>query len=559
MEMDCVFKDITLEEALLILEEDEDINFDGIFIEPPEAVVLTDEDSAEEDESGLVDNLSGRQLRSGAEIFSQNENVDLSVSNLHENNEEEGDDIPENAPPKKKKCEKNSIKKKSRNPCTWVKHDLTAENVLLPNSDYTAFRALNPVEAFELFFNEQIIETIILESTKYALFKNEPDPLLSPEEIEVFIGILIVTGYNTLSGKRYYWENGADVRNNLVYNSMRRDRFIQIMKYLHLADNNFPNLQDKMWKLRPFMNLLQEKFHEQFRPEQHLDFDESMIPYYGKHSCKQFIRGKPIRFGYKAWCVNTVDGYLVSFDIYQGKQMSANTQYEADFGKAASPLVMMIDKLPDNVKCLPLRFYFDNLFTSFNLLSHLKERGYEATGTVRENRLPRDCAIPSSKDLKRKKRGTLEFAKSEEESILVARWVDNAVVTVASTCYGINPIQNVQRYCREEKKKMNVPRPHLIGEYNKYMGGTDRMDENLSLYRIGVRGKKWWWPIFTWLIDATIHNAWLTYKNAGNDMRQLQFRREIAQTYLELYKKPPQTEFDLDESGEGFLYSNVNS
>lgn len=73
------------------------------------------------------------------------------------------------------------------------------------------------------------------------------------------------------------------------------------------------------------------------------------------------------------------------------------------------------------------------------------------------------------------------------------------------------------------------------------MGGTDRMDENLSLYRIGIRGKKWWWSIFTWLIDVTIHNSWLTYKKAGHDMRQLQFRREIAQTYLERYKKPPKT------------------
>jgi len=39
------------------------------------------------------------------------------------------------------------------------------------------------------------------------------------------------------------------------------------------------------------------------------------------------------------------------------------------------------------------------------------------------------------------------------------------------------------------------------------MGGTDRMDENIAMYRIGIRGKKWWWPLFTWLLDAAIHNA----------------------------------------------------
>jgi len=41
---------------------------DQIFIEPPEATVLTDVDSADEDTGGLIENLTGRQLRAGAEV-----------------------------------------------------------------------------------------------------------------------------------------------------------------------------------------------------------------------------------------------------------------------------------------------------------------------------------------------------------------------------------------------------------------------------------------------------------------------------------------------------------
>jgi hypothetical protein len=44
------------------------------------------------------------------------------------------------------------------------------------------------------------------------------------------------------------------------------------------------------------------------------------------------------------------------------------------------------------------------------------------------------------------------------------------------------------------------------------MGGTDLMDQNISTHRIGVTGKKWWWPIFTWLIDMCINNAWILQK-----------------------------------------------
>ena len=51
--------------------EDDDQDFDSadIIIQPPDTVdPLTDEDSAGEDESGVIDNLSGRQLRAQASV-----------------------------------------------------------------------------------------------------------------------------------------------------------------------------------------------------------------------------------------------------------------------------------------------------------------------------------------------------------------------------------------------------------------------------------------------------------------------------------------------------------
>ena len=54
-----------MNEILAILEEEER-NAD-VYIEPNDPGLLTDEDSADEDDSGLVDNLSGRQLTGNAE------------------------------------------------------------------------------------------------------------------------------------------------------------------------------------------------------------------------------------------------------------------------------------------------------------------------------------------------------------------------------------------------------------------------------------------------------------------------------------------------------------
>lgn len=60
---------LTVKEAIDILTgADETLGIEALYITPPEASTLTDEDSGEEDGEGLVDNLSGRQLLADAEI-----------------------------------------------------------------------------------------------------------------------------------------------------------------------------------------------------------------------------------------------------------------------------------------------------------------------------------------------------------------------------------------------------------------------------------------------------------------------------------------------------------
>jgi hypothetical protein len=59
--------------------------------------------------------------------------------------------------------------------------------------------------------------------------------------------------------------------------------------------------------------------------------------------------------------------------------------------------------------------------------------------------------------------------------------MDNSVVTMASTCFGVAPVTKVWNDSLEKrKKKIPVSRPDLILQYNKNMGGTDLMDDNIA-------------------------------------------------------------------------------
>jgi hypothetical protein len=87
------------------------------------------------------------------------------------------------------------------------------------------------------------------------------------------------------------------------------------------------------------------------------------------------------------WCLNTENSYLVDFQLYTGRQCS-DSQYHKVFGKPAAVLVRMADDIKGSH--LPYQFFFDNLFTSVNLVSHFNSLGFGATGTMRANRIPKD-------------------------------------------------------------------------------------------------------------------------------------------------------------------------
>lgn len=57
------------------------------------------------------------------------------------------------------------------------------------------------------------------------------------DEFICFLGVLIFSGYNSVSRRNLYWQNSKDTCNELVYEPIARDRFQFIMSNLHCSDN----------------------------------------------------------------------------------------------------------------------------------------------------------------------------------------------------------------------------------------------------------------------------------------------------------------------------------
>jgi Transposase IS4 len=284
------------------------------------------------------------------------------------------------------------------------------------------------------------MEPICKESNEYAVQKGL-------QNFDLDIPTLMLSGYVPLPRRSMYWEAQGDVHNSMVSAAMSRNRFSSIISNIHFANNNNLEETDKFGKVHPLLDHTNAACLANFHPEQVLSVDESMVPYFGRHGAKQYIHGKPIKFGYKMWVLATHLGYVIKFYPYQGSGTTDKV-----LGLGGSVVTSLTSDLPK----LDGSYYhivFDNLFTSPRLLHLLADQGMAATGTVCPNRAE-GAPLKSIDVMKKEPRGSHDVVLEHKAAVCVVRWHDSKVVTVASTFAGVHPIQKAKRYSSQLKQRI---------------------------------------------------------------------------------------------------------
>ncbi|XP_035219291.1 piggyBac transposable element-derived protein 3-like [Stegodyphus dumicola] len=129
-----------------------------------------------------------------------------------------------------------------------------------------------------------------------------------------------------------------------------------------------------------------------------LSIDEQMIRYSGHHYLKQFIRGKPVQFGFKQWAIcGSQTGYFYHTQAYEGKSKKlGDDESISGLGTYVALQMVSILQTPNAHKV-----YSDNFFTRFSLMKNLQDIDIRATGTVRFKRM-NNCPIATDKEITKK-------------------------------------------------------------------------------------------------------------------------------------------------------------
>lgn len=112
---------------------------------------------------------------------------------------------------------------------------------------------------------------------------------------------------------------------------------------------------------------LNQIFVEASSGTRELSVYESMIKFKGRSTLKQYNSMKPIKRGYKLWCIADQKGYTMKFSVYQGK--NETLEKELKNTNLGERIVLQLTKHFWNESRLVI---FDNYFVTIPLLEKLK-------------------------------------------------------------------------------------------------------------------------------------------------------------------------------------------
>lgn len=166
-------------------------------------------------------------------------------------------------------------------------------------------------------------------------------------EIAVLFGLHMTTGVFNYPVLKMYWETNISIP--LFTENMTRDRFFELRNNLHLVDNmKMPsNCKDAFYKVRPIYDAIRSRCLE-IPLEKELCVDEQIVPFTGKHSAKQYVKGKPCPWGIKLFFLCGKNCRAYDFIIYQNSIPELDKTLIKKVGFGASVVLHLIKRVGEN-------------------------------------------------------------------------------------------------------------------------------------------------------------------------------------------------------------------
>lgn len=112
-----------------------------------------------------------------------------------------------------------------------------------------------PLHYFRLLFGANLL-LLVQETSRYTEFSGAANWVpVDAEMMEAFTSILIIMSVVRLPRLPMYWSEGHScLRNNVVASCFTKNRFMEIVHYIHLADSTQRPPGDRVYKVRTYVD-----------------------------------------------------------------------------------------------------------------------------------------------------------------------------------------------------------------------------------------------------------------------------------------------------------------
>ena len=177
-----------------------------------------------------------------------------------------------------------------------------------------------------------------------------------------------------------YWTVDEVVDTPLFRKYMTRQRFREILQFLHFEDNNNASNQDRLWKIRNIFIKFLAKFSKFFKPNQNFVINESLVLFKGRLVYKQYIPYKRRRFGIKLFILcDCATGIILDVIVYNG--MDVGISKDDVLGLSG----VIVKKFMASYLNKGHILYTDNWYTSPSLSMYLAQNNTGSCGTVEKS------------------------------------------------------------------------------------------------------------------------------------------------------------------------------
>uniref|UniRef100_A0A8C5DHQ7 PiggyBac transposable element-derived protein domain-containing protein n=1 Tax=Gouania willdenowi TaxID=441366 RepID=A0A8C5DHQ7_GOUWI len=370
-----------------------------------------------------------------------------------------------------------------------------------------------PANFLELFMTDELLQHVADETNLYAgqYFQAHPESLphsrgnswslVSVAELKTFFGLSFLTGYVKKPSLYLYWSMDEVDATPYFNKTMSRNRFQIIWRYLHYNNNESQDASNKMYKVRPVLDYVVQKFKELYQPRRNLCVDEGMMQWWGRLSFRVYNPQKPVKYGIKSYILcDSATGYCFNMRPYVGE---ASTLSET--------VLSLLDRLPGHGYTL----YMNNFYNSVALCEHLLRAKINLCGTLRKNRgEPKIISDLTKTDLV-----VGERVMRHNESVMVVAWQDKRLVKMVTTCHQ-DRMQRVEVWQRGQKTKVPQMKPECVVV----------LDKNIAYYPFIRRSLDWSKKFVAYLFQICMFNAYVIY-GAKSVKTLLEFMRRVVKTW----------------------------